>query len=166
MVKSYNVLFVCTGNSARSILAEAIMNHASDGRFRAFSAGSFPKGAVHPYTLDLLRTCGIPVDGLRSKSWKEFAAPDASAMDFVFTVCDQAAAEPCPAWVQTPIRAHWGTPDPAAVAGSELERRAAFRDAFAVIERRIKIFMSLPVEALDRIALQGQVVRIGRDQAA
>jgi arsenate reductase len=151
---SYTVLFLCTGNSARSILAEAIMNHVGQGRFRAFSAGSFPKGTVHPYALDLLASLQIPAADARSKSWDEFATPTAPAMNFVITVCDQAAGEVCPIWPGNPVTAHWGMPDPAAVDGSELDRRAAFRSAFAALERRIKIFTNLRGEALDRMARQ------------
>jgi protein-tyrosine-phosphatase len=161
-MKTYNVLILCTGNSARSILAEALINHWGKGRFRGFSAGSHPKGDVHPMALDLLRTLELPSTELRSKSWSEFAAPGAPAMDFVFTVCDQAAAETCPVWPGNPITAHWGVPDPAAVTGSEIVRRQAFRDAFAMLERRIKLFLSLPHEKLDRLALQRRVDDIGR----
>ena len=161
-MKTYNVLILCTGNSARSILAEALINHWGNGRFRGFSAGSHPKGDVHPMALDLLRTLELPNTELRSKSWSEFAAPGAPAMDFVFTVCDQAAAETCPVWPGNPITAHWGVPDPAAVTGSEIVQRQAFREAFAMLERRIKLFLSLPVEKLDRLALQRRVDDIGR----
>jgi arsenate reductase len=163
---SYNVLFLCTGNSARSILAESIVNHWGKGRFRGHSAGSYPKGQVHPYSLDLLSSLQMPVAGLRSKSWDEFAAPDAPVMDFVFTVCDQAAGEVCPIWPGNPVTAHWGVPDPAAAEGTELERRNAFRDAFITLERRAKIFMSLRIEALDRMTLQRRVVDIGRDKGS
>jgi len=163
---SYNVLFLCTGNSARSILAESIVNHWGQGRIRGFSAGSCPKGAVHPYSLDLLRSLRMPSEGLRSKSWDEFAAPDARVMDFVFTVCDQAAGAVCPIWPGNPVTAHWGVPDPAAVEGSELEMRNAFRAAFVTLERRIKIFMSLPIAMLDRMTLQRKVMDIGHDKGS
>jgi arsenate reductase (thioredoxin) len=161
-MKTYNVLVLCTGNSARSILAEALINHWGKGRFRGFSAGSHPKGDVHPMALDLLRTLELPSTELRSKSWSEFAAPGAPAMDFVFTVCDQAAAETCPVWPGNPITAHLGVPDPAAVTGSEIVQRQAFREAFAMLERRIKLFLSLPHEKLDRLALHRRVEDIGR----
>ena len=160
--KVYNVLFLCTGNSARSVLAEAILNRAGAGRFRAFSAGSHPKGAVHPYALDLLRNQNLPVDGLRSKSWDEFAVAGAPEMHFVFTVCDDAAAEVCPIWPGQPISAHWGVPDPAAAGGSEAERRFAFADAFRMLGNRISIFVSLPMHSLDRLALQERLDAIGR----
>ena len=162
MSNSYNVLFLCTGNSARSILAEVVLNHWGKGRFRAFSAGSFPKGAVHPMALELLRRHDLPIEGLRSKSWDEFAAPGAPAMDFVFTVCDQAAGEVCPIWPGNPVTAHWGVPDPAAAEGSEAERQQAFRSALSALEARIKLFSSLPLEKLDRLARQRQADEIGR----
>jgi arsenate reductase len=158
----YNVLFLCTGNSARSIMAEAILNRLGKDKFRAFSAGSDPKGAVHPGTLTLLNKLGYDTSGLRSKSWNEFAAPGATALDFVFTVCDNAANEVCPVWPGQPMTAHWGVPDPAAVEGSELEKRAAFREAFAALENRIRLFMSLPFASLDRMALQQRLDAIGR----
>ena len=158
----FNVLFVCTGNSARSIMAESLLNHWRQGRFRGFSAGSFPKRAVHPRALDLLRSLGLPTDGLHSKNWNEFAAPGAPVMDFVFTLCDQAAGEVCPVWPGQPITAHWGLPDPAAADGNDAERMQAFRDAFNILERRIKIFVALPVASLDRISLARQVEAIGR----
>ncbi len=162
---AYNVLFLCTGNSARSILAEALLNHWGRGRFRAYSAGSFPKGAVHPMALEQLAAVGLPTVGFRSKSWDEFARPGAPRMDFVFTVCDQAAAEVCPIWPGQPMTAHWGVPDPAAVEGPEAVRRRAFRDAFRALEARIKLFASLRVEALDRLSLKRQVDEIGRIEA-
>ncbi|MDI3308821.1 MAG: arsenate reductase ArsC [Acetobacteraceae bacterium] len=165
MHRTYNVLFLCTGNSARSIMAERLMDHHGGGRFRAFSAGSFPKGAVHPLALRLLAEQGLPTEGLRSKSWDEFARPDAPEMDFVFTVCDQAANEVCPVWPGHPITAHWGVRDPAAAEGLEAERMLAFREAFAALDRRIRIFTSLRLEALDRIALRREVQAIGRDAA-
>ena len=160
-MKTYNLLILCTGNSARSILAEALINHWGKGRFRGFSAGSHPKGDVHPMALDLLHALELPSTGLRSKSWSEFAAPGAPAMDFVFTVCDQAAAETCPVWPGDPITAHWGVADPAAVTGSEMAQRQAFRQAFAMLERRVKLFLSLPIETLDRLVLQRRVDEIG-----
>jgi protein-tyrosine-phosphatase len=160
--RTYNVLFLCTGNSARSILAEVLLNHWGKGRFRAHSAGSLPKGAVHLMALDLLRTLDLPTAGLRSKSWDEFAAPGAPDMDFIFTVCDQAADETCPIWPGKPMTAHWGLSDPAAATGSESERRQAFRAALRVLENRIKLFTSLPVDALDRLALTNKLAEIGR----
>jgi protein-tyrosine-phosphatase len=165
MVRTYNVLFLCTGNSARSILGEAIVNDVAigQGRFRGFSAGSHPKGAVNPYALEVLRDQRMSVDGLRSKSWDEFAGPEAPAMDFVFTVCDQAAAEACPYWPGQPVTAHWGLPDPAAVEGTEEDKRRAFRDAFLVLKRRIGLLASLPVDTLDRLALRDRLDRIGRE---
>ncbi|HTQ75966.1 MAG TPA: arsenate reductase ArsC [Burkholderiales bacterium] len=159
-----NLLFLCTGNSARSILAEAITNSLtiSKGRFRAFSAGSHPKGAVHAFALDLLRQLRLPAAGLRSKSWDEFARPDAPRMDFVISVCDQAAGEQCPFWPGQPMTAHWGMPDPAAVEGSEEQKRRAFSDTANMLRRRIELFASLPFEKLDRLALQGKVRDIGK----
>ena len=166
----YNVLFLCTGNSARSILGEAIVNQLGQQRdggcFRGFSAGSQPKGEVHPYALDLLKSLRLPVDGLSSKSWDVFAAPGAPQMDFIFTVCDNAAGEACPAWPGQPMTAHWGIPDPAAVDGTEIERRAAFRQAFAALESRIKLFLSLPFASLDRMTLQSRLEAIGRKPPA
>ena len=158
-----NVLFLCTGNSARSILAEAMMNHPAGGgrTFRAFSAGSHPKGAIDPLTLDILRQQRIPTEGLRSKSWDEFAGPDAPQLHFVFTVCDQAAAEQCPIWPGQPITAHWGVPDPAAVTASDEARRRAFREAALVLKRRIELFASLPLASLTRLALQERLDEIG-----
>ncbi len=160
--KIFNVMFLCTGNSARSILAESILNHYGAGRFQAYSAGSFPKKEPHPYALDLLRSLNLPTEWLYSKSWDVFAAPDAPKMDFVFTVCDQAAAEPCPIWPGQPMTAHWGVADPAAAEGTEVEKREAFRVAFREMENRIKAFASLRVEALDRIALKKKLDEIGR----
>ncbi|MFN4274838.1 MAG: arsenate reductase ArsC [Ferrovibrio sp.] len=161
----YNVLFLCTGNSARSILAEAIMNEMGAGRFRGFSAGSMPKGQPHPMAIDLLQKSGHPIDGLRSKSWDEFAAPDAPKMDFVFTVCDNAANEVCPIWPGQPMTAHWGLPDPAAVEGSEAEQRLAFADTYRMLRNRIGIFVNLPIKALDEMALQKRIDDIGRSLA-
>ena len=160
---TYNVLFLCTGNSARSILAEAVMNHLAshDGRFRAFSAGSFPKSEPNPFALDLLRKNQIAVDALRSKSWDEFAAPGAPKLNFVFTVCDQAAGELCPIWPGQPVTAHWGVPDPAAVEGTDEAKRRAFLDAYLALRRRIELFTSLPISALDKIALEERVRAIG-----
>lgn len=158
----YSVLFLCTGNSARSILAEVLINHWGRGRFRGMSAGSFPKGAVHPLALKLLQSLKLPTDGLRSKSWDEFAAPGAPALDFVFTVCDNAAGEVCPIWPGQPMTAHWGVPDPAAVEGSELEKLNAFRDTFRTLENRIKIFTSLPLASIERIKLKEHLDEIGR----
>jgi len=158
----YNILFLCTGNSARSILAESILNREGGDRFRAYSAGSQPKGQVHPYALDLLKKTNHPTAGLRSKSWDEFAIPGAPEMDFVFTVCDNAANEVCPIWPGQPMSAHWGVPDPAAVEGSEAERRLAFADTYRMMMNRISIFTSLPMRSLDRLSLQKRLDEIGR----
>jgi arsenate reductase (thioredoxin) len=158
----YNVLFLCTGNSARSILAEALIEQWGKGRFKGYSAGSFPKGAVHPLAFEQLERHGIPTTALRSKGWNEFARSGAPLMDFVFTVCDRAAAEPCPVWPGNPVTAHWGVPDPAAVQGFENERRRAFLDAFVALENRIKIFVALPLDKLDRMAIKRRVDDIGR----
>ena len=158
----YNVLFLCTGNSARSIFGEAILNREGAGRFRAFSAGSQPRGAVHPYSLDLLRQLNHPVDGVRSKSWDEFAAANAPQLDFVFTVCDDAAQEPCPIWPGQPMSAHWGIPDPVAATGSEAEKRLAFADAYRMLKNRISAFTSLPIASLDRLSLHNKLSEIGR----
>lgn len=158
----YNVLFLCTGNSARSILAECILNRVGVGRFRAFSAGSMPTGKVHPYALDLLHLKNFPTDALRSKSWEEFSAADAPKFDFVFTVCDNAANEVCPIWPGQPMTAHWGVPDPAAAAGNEAERRLAFADAFRFLSNRISIFTALPLDAVDKLALQRRLDEIGQ----
>jgi protein-tyrosine-phosphatase len=158
----FNVLFLCTGNSARSILAEAILNRAGKGKFIGHSAGSQPKGQVHPFAIDLLKKLNHPTDGLRSKSWDEFAAAGAPEMDFVFTVCDNAASEVCPVWPGQPMTAHWGVPDPAAAEGSEAERRLAFADAYRQLSNRISIFTSLPITSLDRLSLQKRLEDIGR----
>jgi arsenate reductase (thioredoxin) len=158
----FNVLFLCTGNSARSILAESLLNHWGQGRFRGFSAGSFPKGAVHPCAMKLLHSLELPTEGLQSKSWDEFVKPDAPVMDFVFTVCDQVTGEVCPVWPGPPLTAHWGLPDPAAIEGSEVEQWHAFRDTLRALENRIKLFVALPVTSLDRISLARQVEAIGR----
>ena len=162
MSEMHNVLFLCTGNSARSILAEALMNKLGEGRFKAFSAGSYPKGEVHPYTLDLLQSLNIDTAFARSKSWDEFAADDAPKMDFVFTVCDDAANEACPVWPGQPMTAHWGVPDPAAAEGTEAERRYAFADAYRMLGNRISIFTALPISTLERMALQRRLHEIGR----
>jgi arsenate reductase (thioredoxin) len=161
----YNVLFLCTGNSARSILAEAIMNRVGQGRFRAFSAGSHPKGVVHPYTLELLERSNFKTDTARSKSWEEFAAPDAPDLDFVFTVCDDAAGEACPVWPGQPMTAHWGVPDPAAAEGNEAEKRLAFSEALRMLNARISIFTSLPLESIDKLSLQKRLDEIGKADA-
>jgi arsenate reductase (thioredoxin) len=158
----YNALFLCTGNSARSVLAEALLEHWGRGRFRGYSAGSFPKGKVNPLALALLERLQIPLREARSKSWDEFARPGAPVMDFVFTVCDQAAGEVCPVWPGNPVTAHWGVPDPAAVEGSEAEKMAAFRDACRRLEARIKLLVALPLDKLDRLALQRHAQDIGR----
>jgi arsenate reductase len=159
--KAYNVLFLCTGNSARSILAEVLIEHWGKDRFNGYSAGSFPKGAVHLLALEELERHHLPMRGLRSKSWDEFARPGAPVMDFVFTVCDRAANEACPVWPGTPVTAHWGVPDPAAVTGTEAQQRIAFRDAYLALENRIKIFVALPIERLDRLAIKREVEAIG-----
>jgi arsenate reductase len=157
----YNVLFLCTGNSARSIMAEAILNYRGNGRFRAYSGGSYPKGVVNPRALAQLERVGMPTSGLRSKSWDEFARPGAPALHFVITVCDDAAGEICPVWPGQPMTAHWGQPDPAAVDGSDIEQTTAFREAFRMLERRIVLFTSLPLARLDRLALGEKVRSIG-----
>jgi protein-tyrosine-phosphatase len=162
MSRTYNVLFLCTGNSARSIIAETLLHHWGKGKFKAYSAGSFPKGAVHPFTLELLKSHKLPTEGLRSRSWDEFAKPDAPKMDFIFTVCDQAAGEVCPVWPGNPMTAHWGIPDPAAAQGAEQQRLAAFRDAYRYLDARIKLFVALPFEKLDRLAIKREVDKIGR----
>ena len=158
----FNVLFLCTGNSARSILAEAILNQIGGGRFRAFSAGSHPSGAVNPYVLDLLNHQGLPTHGLRSKSWDEFASPDAPLLDFVFTVCDNAAGEVCPIWPGQPMTAHWGIEDPAAVEGDEAAKRNAVSAAFRLLNRRIMLFVSLPIARLDAMSLKNELDGIGK----
>ncbi|MGX9353341.1 arsenate reductase ArsC [Shimia sp. W99] len=161
--KIYNVLFLCRGNSARSIIAEAVLQRESMGRFRGFSAGSHPAGAPHPYTLDLLNGLNHDTGFARSKSWDEFATADAPRMDFVFTVCDAAAAEPCPVWPGQPMSAHWGLPDPVQVQGSEAERRVAFSETYRMLRNRISAFVNLPIEQLDAVALQGRLDKIGQD---
>jgi arsenate reductase len=162
----YNVLFLCTGNSARSILAESILRKDGAGRFQAFSAGSTPKGAVHPLALRTLESMGYPFDGMRSKSWLEFAAPDAPVMDFVFTVCDNAAGEACPVWPGQPMTAHWGIEDPAAAEGTELEKQAAFITAFRYLRNRIDTFVSLPLRSIDKLSLGTRLREIGRSEGA
>lgn len=161
----HNVLFLCTGNSARSIIAECILNRVGRGRFRGFSAGSHPKGEVHPFALQLLRNLNHDVSGLRSKSWDELAQPGAPRMDFVLTVCDAAAAEVCPVWPGQPMTAHWGIPDPAAVRGNDAEIAAAFADAYRMLNNRIGIFVSLPIHSLDALALQRELRAIGEGEA-
>jgi protein-tyrosine-phosphatase len=160
--RRFNVLFLCTGNSARSIMAEALLNYWGKGRFQAFSAGSRPKGQVHPLALAMLRRNSVPVHDPRSKSWDEFSDPDAPSMDFVFTVCDDAAREVCPVWPGQPMTAHWGIHDPAAVDGSLQERERAFNKAFRELDARLKLFTSLRLEALDQLALQRELDAIGR----
>lgn len=162
MADPRNVLFLCTGNSARSILAEAVMNRLGEGRFRGFSAGSRPKGAVHPLALRLLERHGHDISGLRSKSWDEFSGDGAPRMDFVFTLCDQAAAEECPFWPGQPATAHWGLPDPVAATGNEAERTLAFADTYRTLSTRLSIFANLPLDTLDRLALRDRLDEIGR----
>jgi arsenate reductase len=159
----YNVLFLCTGNSARSILAESLLSHWGIGKFRAFSAGSYPKGKVHPMALELLKRTNLPTHNLRSKSWDEFAAPGAPPIDFIFTVCDNAAGEVCPIWPGKPMTAHWGIADPAAVEGTDVEKASAFRKASKELETRIKLLTSLPIGSLDNMALQARLHDIGRN---
>jgi arsenate reductase len=161
MDRPLNVLFLCTGNSARSILAEAILNHVGKGRFNAFSAGSHPTGTVNPFVLELLKQQGLPTEGLRSKGWDEFAGPDAPGLDFVFTVCDNAAGEVCPVWPGQPMTAHWGIEDPAATEGSDEAKRRAVSMASRMLNRRIAIFASLPLAKLDTLSLQNQLNAIG-----
>lgn len=161
MADLYNVLFICTGNSARSILAEGLLNELGKGRFKAYSAGSHPKGAVHPLALEELQNLRIPTDGFRSKGWEEFAVPDAPRMDFVFTVCDQAAGETCPVWPGQPMTAHWGMPDPAAVEGTDAAKAKAFKDTAITVKRRLELMMALPMASLDRMAIQQEVRDIG-----
>ena len=163
MSKRYNVLFLCTGNSARSIMAEATLNHRGHGAFAAFSAGSHPSGNVRPEALEQLCRAGIPTEGLRSKSWDEFAKPESPQMDFIFTVCDNAANEVCPIWPGHPMTAHWGVPDPAAVTGTPEQIARAFRDAYCLLDRRIQLFLSLPLSTLDRMATKREIDRIGHE---
>ena len=164
--RTYRVLFLCTGNSARSIMAECALNRWSRGRFAAFSAGSQPKGAVHPMTIQLLRQFNHRTEGLRSKSWDEFAGPDAPPLDFVFTVCDNAAGEVCPVWPGQPMTAHWGVPDPVAYVGPPDKQLRLFRDVYFQLERRIQIFTSLPIRSLDKLTLQRRLDAIGETNAA
>jgi arsenate reductase len=161
----YNVLFLCTGNSARSILAESLLTHWGRGRFRSYSAGSFPKGQVHPLALDLLKRMKLPAQGFRSKSWDEFASPQAPALDFIFTVCDNAAGEVCPVWPGKPMTAHWGIADPAAVEGSDADKAFAFRKALEELETRIKQFTQLPIASLDPLTLREKLRAIGKPPA-
>ena len=164
--RTYNVLFLCTGNSARSILAESLLTHWGRGRFRSFSAGSFPKGQVHPLALDLLRRMNLPSEGFRSKNWDEFAAPGAPPLDFIFTVCDNAAGEVCPVWPGKPTTARWGIADPAAVAGSDADKAFAFRKALKELETRIKLFTELPIASLDQLTLCEKLRAIGQQPTA
>ena len=163
---SYNVLFLCTGNSARSVMAEAILNRVGAKKFRAYSAGSQPKGKVHPETLRLLQALGYDVSGFRSKSWDEFARPGAPRFDFVFTVCDSAAAEACPVWPGQPMTAHWGVPDPAAAVGSPAEIALAFKDAYRMLHQRVAAFTALPIRSLDEPTLRAKLTEIGRMEGA
>jgi arsenate reductase (thioredoxin) len=160
--KTFNVLFLCTHNSARSIIAEAVVNHLGAGKFKGYSAGSMPSGQVHPYAIDLLNQLKYPTDGLRSKSWEEYSRPGAPVLDFVFTVCDNAAAEVCPVWPGQPVTAHWGLPDPSAVEGNEVARRMAFADTHRMLYQRIGIFVNLPLRSLDSMSLQRRLDDIGR----
>jgi protein-tyrosine-phosphatase len=156
-----SVLFLCTGNSARSILAEAYLNHAARGRYTAYSAGSHPGGKVNPFALELLHRSRLPTTRARSKSWDEFSGPEAPKVDFIFTVCDSAAAEACPVWPGHPVTAHWGVPDPAAVQGTDQQKRQAFKEAFTALSRRIDLFLALPLEKLERLALKKKLDEIG-----
>jgi arsenate reductase len=165
MTQHYNVLFLCTGNSARSIMAEAILNSKGKPVFTAYSAGSHPSGKVRPEALRQLASAHLPTDGLRSKAWDEFSLKDSPEVDFVFTVCDNAAGEVCPVWPGTPMTAHWGVPDPAAVRGTEAEIERAFRDAYVALDRRISLFLSLPLASLDRLALKKHIDDIGRNNS-
>jgi arsenate reductase len=164
--RTYNVLFLCTGNSARSILAESLLNTLGKGTFCAFSAGSFPKGQVHPLALELLKRMSLPAEGFRSKSWDEFASPGAPPIDFIFTVCDNAAGEVCPIWPGNPMTAHWGIADPAAAEGTDPEKAFAFRKALKELETRIKLFTSLPIDSLDGMTLQAKLRAIGKSNPA
>jgi len=165
-VRPFNVLFLCTGNSARSIMAEALLNHIGKGRFRAFSAGSHPRGAIHPLTLDTLQRNHLPVDGLSSKSWDEFDRPGALQLDFVFTVCDRAAQEVCPLWPGQPMTAHWGLEDPALAEGTVEQQQRAFNTALRALDARLRLLTSLPLESLDRLALQRELDSIGSSEPA
>jgi arsenate reductase (thioredoxin) len=162
----YNALFLCTGNSARSILAESLLNHWGKGKFRAYSAGSFPKGQVHPMAVELLKRMNLPAENLRSKSWDEFAAVGAPQLDFIFTVCDSAAGEVCPVWPGKPMTAHWGIADPAAVEGTDADKALAFRKALKELETRTKLFTSLSIASLDGMTLQSRLREIGNSSAA
>jgi arsenate reductase (thioredoxin) len=162
MTRHYSVLFLCTGNSARSIMAEALLNQKSNGNFTAYSAGSHPSGVPRPEALSQLQSAGISIEGLRSKSWDEFAAPGAPHLDFVFTVCDNAAKEACPYWPGQPMTAHWGIPDPAAIKGTPEEIDRAFRDAFVILDRRIGLFLSLPLAMLQQLAIEEEIKKIGK----
>ena len=162
MQDRYNVLFLCTGNSARSIMAEAILNRKGKPNFTAYSAGSHPTGSVRPEALKQIKTASLPTEGLRSKDWAEFAAPGAPKMNFVFTVCDNAAKEVCPVWPGQPMTAHWGVPDPAAVTGGAEQIEQAFRDAFVILDRRISLFLALPLASLEALAIQREIERIGQ----
>ncbi|HEX4756573.1 MAG TPA: arsenate reductase ArsC [Terracidiphilus sp.] len=162
MPKPYNVLILCTGNSARSIIGEALFNTLGAGRFNAFSAGSHPTGRVNPFAIEQVRALGYPIENLRSKSWDEFAAPGAPQLDFVITVCDKAAGEVCPFWPGQPITAHWGFPDPASIEGSDEEKRAAFAQTLRQMRRRIELFLNLPIEALDSLAIEKKMRAIGQ----
>jgi protein-tyrosine-phosphatase len=164
--KIYNVLFLCTGNSARSILAESILDKLGKGKFRGFSAGSHPKGQVHPLALEVLQHLGFPTEGLHSKGWNEFAAPNGMHLDFVFTVCDKAAGEVCPYWPGQPMTAHWGIPDPATVEGTDVDKSLAFRETFRSMETRIKLFLSLPLGSIDRMRLKERLDAIGQTPTA
>jgi arsenate reductase len=164
--KTYNVLFLCTGNSARSILAESLLNTLGQGKFHGFSAGSFPKGLVHPLAIELLQRMNLPIEGFRSKSWDEFAVAGAPPIDFIFTVCDNAAGEVCPVWPGKPMTAHWGIADPAAIEGTEAEKAFAFGKALKELETRIKLFASLPIDSLDRMTLQSRLREIGTSSTA
>ena len=163
MNKAYNILVLCTGNSARSIMGEALFNTLGAGRFKAYSAGSHPTGRVNPFAIEQIRALGYPIEDLRSKSWDEFAQPDAPQMDFIVTVCDNAAGEACPLWPGQPVTAHWGFPDPAAVEGSDDEKRAAFAQTLRQIRNRVQLFLSLPLETLDRMAIESRMKAIGRE---
>lgn len=163
MQRPYNILVLCTGNSARSILAEALFNTLGVGRFKAYSAGSRPTGRVNPFAIEQVQALGYPIDGLRSKSWDEFAQADAPQMDFIVTVCDNAAGEVCPLWPGQPVTAHWGFPDPAVVEGSDEQKRAAFAQTLRQIRNRVQLFLSLPLETLDRMAIESRMKAIGRE---
>jgi len=166
MADPFNVLFLCTGNSARSIMAEAILNKLGAGKFRAYSAGSLPKGRVNPYTIQLLQSLSYDTSGFRSKSWNEFAKPGAPPLDFAFTVCDNAAGEVCPVWPGQPMTAHWGVPDPAEAKGSQAEISLAFKDAYRMLHQRIGVFTALPIRSLDQLSLQQRLKEIGRMDGA